>query len=366
MPSTYESRLRLELQATGENDNTWGEKANNNFTLLGEAIAGFESISVAGSGNYTLSTSNAATDQARKAFLTFTGLLTGNRTIIIPSSSKTYIIRRATTGAFTLTVKTAAGTGVDIAADTTVVVACDGTDCFMITSAAAAASVDLSGYMPLSGGTMTGALGLAAGTTSLPSLTFSGDTDTGLFRPAPNILALSTNGVERMRFNSGGAFLIGLTTASPTSADPGIHISPAGQIDVRRTSTADYYVNCIYNTNLVGGIMPNGTTGVTFATTSDYRLKTEVSVPEGFAAKLEALKVREYVWKAAPQEPAEYGFFAHELQEVWPQAVTGEKDGKVPQQVDYGRVTPLLLGALQEALAKIADLEARVARLEST
>jgi hypothetical protein len=365
MPSTYDSLLRLELQATGENDNTWGEKANENFELIGEAIAGFESISVAGSGNYTLSTSNAATDQARKAFLTFTGLLTGSRTIIIPSSSKTYIIRRATTGSHTLTVKTAAGTGVDVAANATVVVACDGTDCFSV-AGATSTSVDLSGYMPLSGGTMSGTLAIASGTTSSPGLTFSGDTDTGLFRPAANIMALSTNGVERMRFNSGGAFLVGLTTSTPTSADPGLHMSPAGQIDVRRTSTADYYVNCIYNTTLVGGISPNGTTGVTFNTTSDYRLKAEVSVPAGFAAKLEALKVREYIWKSAPQAPSEYGFFAHELQAVWPQAVTGEKDGEVPQQVDYGRVTPLLLGALQEALAKIADLEARVARLEST
>ena len=364
MPSTYDSLLRLELQATGENDNTWGEKANENFELIGEAIAGFESISVAGSGNYTLSTSNAATDQARKAFLTFTGLLTGSRTIIIPSSSKTYIIRRATTGSHTLTVKTAAGTGVDVAANATVVVACDGTDCFSV-AGATSTSVDLSGYMPLSGGTMSGTLAIASGTTSSPGLVFSGDTDTGIFRPAANILCISTNGVERMRFNSGGAFLVGLTTSTPTSADAGVHVSPAGLVQIRRTNT-DSFMVFDYNTSTVGSIFPNGTTGVNYNTTSDYRLKAEVSVPAGFAAKLEALKVREYIWKSAPQAPSEYGFFAHELQAVWPQAVTGEKDGEVPQQVDYGRVTPLLLGALQEALAKIADLEARVARLEST
>lgn len=364
MPSTYDSLLRLEIQATGENDNTWGDKANNNFELLGEAIAGFSSISVAGSGNYTLSTSNAATDEARKAFLTFTGLLTGNRTIIVPSSSKVYVVRRNTTGSFTLTVKTASGTGVEVAAGATVVIACDGTDCFAI-AGATATSVDLSGYMPLSGGTFSGAVVFAAGTTSSPSITFNGDTDTGAFSPSGNVMAFSTNGVERMRIGSGGAVLVGLTTSTPTSSDAGIHMSPAGQFDIRRTSTADYYVNCIYNTTLVGGISPNGTTGVTFNTTSDYRLKTEVSVPAGFLAKLEQLRVREYKWKAAPEQPSEYGVYAHELQTVWPQAVTGEKDGPTNQQVDYGRITPLLLGALQEALAKIADLEARVARLES-
>ena len=74
MPSTYDSLLRLELQATGENENTWGEKANTNFELLGVAIAGHVSAAIGGSGNYTLSTANASTDEARRALITLSGL----------------------------------------------------------------------------------------------------------------------------------------------------------------------------------------------------------------------------------------------------------------------------------------------------
>ena len=111
MPSTYDPLLRLELQATGENATTWGTKTNNNLDLLAEAISGAVNLNVAGSGDYTLSTANGAEDEARQAILVLTGALTGNRNLIIPSSPKNYNIINQTSGAFTITVKQAAGTG---------------------------------------------------------------------------------------------------------------------------------------------------------------------------------------------------------------------------------------------------------------
>ena len=80
------------------------------------------------------------------------------------------------------------------------------------------------------------------------------------------------------------------------------------------------------------------------------------------------------------------GFFAHEVQSVVPVAVTGTKDQVVTQAefdagtqqedksvgeeihqgMDYGRITPLLTAALQEAIAKIEVLETKVAALESS
>jgi hypothetical protein len=79
---------------------------------------------------------------------------------------------------------------------------------------------------------------------------------------------------------------------------------------------------------------------------------------------LESLPVRKYKWYAEPEQPAEYGVFAHELQAVWPQAVRGEKDAPGMQMVDYGRITPLLIGALKETLRKIDELEDRLLRIE--
>lgn len=149
MASTFDSLLRLELQATGENANTWGDKTNNNIELVADAIAGSTSISIAGSGDYTLTTANASTDQARKAFITLTGTLTGNRNIIVPSSSKIYFVRNNTSGAFTVTFKTASGTGVIAPQGYVLAIACDGTDCFDASEVARVAKA---------GDTMTGPL----------------------------------------------------------------------------------------------------------------------------------------------------------------------------------------------------------------
>jgi len=108
MPSTYDPLLRLELQATGENANTWGDKANTDFTLAAQAIAGWISVAIGGSGTYTLSTASGATDEARYSFITLTGTLTGDRTIVIPQSGKSYYFRVATTGAYNVYLTTGA------------------------------------------------------------------------------------------------------------------------------------------------------------------------------------------------------------------------------------------------------------------
>ncbi len=135
MPSTFEDLLRLELQATGENQNTWGTKTNNNLELLADAIAGHVSVAVAGSGDYTLTTSNAATDEARRQFITLSGTLTGNRNIIVPSTSKTYFFRRNTSGSFNVVVKTVSGTGVTLPDSGLAIVVCDGTETYLLSVA---------------------------------------------------------------------------------------------------------------------------------------------------------------------------------------------------------------------------------------
>lgn len=144
MPSTYDPRLRLELQATGENEDTWGEKNNNNISLLAEAIAGHTSINLAGSGTYTLSSSNAVSDEARQAFLTFTGVLTGARTVRIPTVSKIYYINRATTGNFDITVGMASGTSVTLPLTGLSIVASDGTNCWLMAPPTGAVHVSVS------------------------------------------------------------------------------------------------------------------------------------------------------------------------------------------------------------------------------
>jgi hypothetical protein len=127
MPSTYDPLLRLELQATGENATTWGTKTNNNLDLIATAIAGTAIVSVS-SGDTTLSTANAATDQARAGILLVQGTLTGNANIIVPSSPKTYAVVRQTTGSFDIVVKNA-GTGATLPPSGNEIVICTSATC---------------------------------------------------------------------------------------------------------------------------------------------------------------------------------------------------------------------------------------------
>lgn len=129
MPSTYSDSLRLELIANGEQTNSWGTTTNNNLgTLLEEAIAGVKSITV--TGNYSLTTANATSDDARNAVLSFTGVITATTTITVPSKKKLYVIRNATTGGYDLLIKTAAGTGTTVPFGATLAVFCDGSNVY--------------------------------------------------------------------------------------------------------------------------------------------------------------------------------------------------------------------------------------------
>ena len=128
MPSSYTPLLRLTLPADGELVGTWGQTVNNGITSLEEAaIAGTASVALA-DADYVMSTANGAADVARNAVVRFTGALTAQRNITVPSSSKTYIIRNDTTGGFGLNVKTAAGAGVVVPAGQAMLVYCNGVD----------------------------------------------------------------------------------------------------------------------------------------------------------------------------------------------------------------------------------------------
>lgn len=127
MPSTYTASLRIEMQAAGENLNTWGApRLNNGLSRIDFAVAGLQSIAL--TGNYTLTSSNTSDDEARAAFLKFSG--GGSYTVTIPSVSKGYAVWNTCTGALTLT--TGAGATATIAVGEIVGVMCDGANVYKI------------------------------------------------------------------------------------------------------------------------------------------------------------------------------------------------------------------------------------------
>lgn len=151
MPSSYTPLLRLVLPVTGELTGTWGDTVNNGITsLLEAAVAGTAAVTMT-DADYTLTTANEATDEARNAVIVLSGTLTASRNVICPTSSKIYIVRNATTGGFPIVFKTAAGTGITVANGTTRFLRCDDTNVVEAASMDAASLVGITALV--NGGT---------------------------------------------------------------------------------------------------------------------------------------------------------------------------------------------------------------------
>jgi hypothetical protein len=130
----------------------------------------------------------------------------------------------------------------------------------------------------------------------------------------------------------------------------------------RRDGT-DGSVFAFYKANSNVGTIAVTALATTYNTVSDYRLKESAKPLVGGLDRVNALKPSTYNWKA--NGSAGEGFLAHELAEVVPLAVTGDKDavdadGKPAYQgVDMSRVVPILVAAIQELTARVQTLEAR-------
>ena len=111
------------------------------------------------------------------------------------------------------------------------------------------------------------------------------------------------------------------------------------------------------NAVATGSISTNGVS-TSYNTTSDYRLKEHITPLENALSRLQRLQAKRFNYRARPQETVD-GFIAHEVQDVVPEAVQGKKDevdakGRpVYQTVDYSKVVPLVVGAIQELSAKL-------------
>ena len=135
MPSTFSDRLKLELQASGENSGTWGDKTNNNLSVLDAFAGGYLSKSVAGSSDVTLTTANASpTAESSNKVIELTGTLTGNITVFIPAKENNYVFFNNTSGSHTLTVAATGHTanGVAITQGGHAHVYCDGSSNFNV------------------------------------------------------------------------------------------------------------------------------------------------------------------------------------------------------------------------------------------
>ena len=180
--------------------------------------------------------------------------------------------------------------------------------------------------------------------------------------------------LESMRVDSSGRVCIGVNSAAystacamnvnvdTVSSGGGAWVSKAAS-----TSTA-FHMNFQNGNGGVGGISTSGS-ATQYVTSSDYRLKNSITPMTGALAKVSQLKPVKYKWNSDNSDGE--GFIAHELAEICPHAVTGEKDAVDAdgnpkyQGIDVSFLVATLTAAIQELAAKNDALTARIVALES-
>ncbi len=209
---------------------------------------------------------------------------------------------------------------------------------------------------------------------------------------------------ERMRIDSSGRVLVACT-GEPSTSVAGVQLSnptvTAPRISVGGTASEITMLSFI-NSNGVVGQIKTQTTSTSYVTSSDYRIKENVVTDWDATTRLKQLKPSRFNFKADKDTTVD-GFLAHEVQSIVPEAISGEKDETqdlgtikdkdgnvikenvletetkkddgqtwtktktedVYQGIDQSKLVPLLTKALQEAVAKIETLEAKVTALEA-
>jgi hypothetical protein len=232
-------------------------------------------------------------------------------------------------------------------------------------------------------------------------------------------MVFMTGATERMRITSTGALCVGGSNANGpsiiSSVSTGVNTACYANLNTAGSGSHYHYFINAGNSAIIGSITNNGNTGTAFNTSSDYRLKENVNYNFDATTRLKQLKPARFNFIASPNKTVD-GFLAHEVQNIIPEAITGNKDqtltkekvvinsnggviaenieqsdweaGKilneqgesqypidstweaskivpVYQGIDQAKLTPILTKALQEAIAKIESLEARLTALES-
>ena len=129
MANSTSASLKLTVQATGENSGTWGQITNTNLLILEQAIGGFTTFNITNAAR-SLTFTNGALSNGKNEVIKLTGTLASNLTVSVPNSiEKTYVVEDACNHAnFTLTFKTASGTGVALCEGHSYTLYSDGTN----------------------------------------------------------------------------------------------------------------------------------------------------------------------------------------------------------------------------------------------
>jgi len=248
--------------------------------------------------------------------------------------------------ASTISAGTTSGTAIAIAGDTS------GALALQTNNGTTAVTIDTSQNATVVGN-VTGSALIPSGST-IPT--------NGVYLPAANSIAFATSSTKIMSILSNGATIMGTATTengqnsiSFSNASDTASYGKAMLFNTQYNSTRNAVV-FQYNSGTVGTIV-TGTSNTSYNTSSDYRLKDNIAPMTGALDKVIQLKPCTYKWKLDGSDGE--GFIAHELSEICPHAVSGEKDavnedGSIkPQGIDTSFLVATLTAAIQELNAKV-------------
>jgi hypothetical protein len=317
----------LEVKSTGVNSTIWGyniaqfadAQTNNNGLRIGTSVA------TSGLTNLIAATSN---DASQFGFWTFTGSAWGERLRITSGGN---------VGIGTSNPSSASGSFT---------------------------SLDIRGS--------TGSSIVMGSTATLMSYVYVNTSGMALETTGTIPILFNPGGTERARINTGGELFVG-TTSQPGAGSntTGSCLGGAGYIIGQRNSApVGFFGRGVDNGELI--VFYRGTTQVgnisvttsatAYNTGSDYRLKEDLKEIKGLD-KVSAIKVYDFKWKSSDDRMD--GVLAHELAEVLPYAVIGEKDGEQMQGVDYSKIVPILIKSIQELSADLTSAKQEIALLKA-
>jgi hypothetical protein len=207
-----------------------------------------------------------------------------------------------------------------------------------------------------------GQFAASAGVTSISGYSASGQALAFLTTTA------GSGASERMRIDTNGNLLMGKTSSGGGSIGVELAGSIGQVVATRSGGDAGYFNRLASDGNIITfnrqgvlvGAISVTTSATAYNTTSDVRLKKNIVDAPSAAEKIKAMQVRSFDWKADGSH-VKYGFIAQELNTVEPLAVTPAKTEEDVWAIDPSKLVATLTKALQEALARIEALEAKLA-----